>query len=271
MDRIPQTEHHLYATKFETSHSSVERFLEYRWAAGFCEGLKVLDFGSNTGYGAELIALSAKEVVGIDVVDTAINVANETYHSNPKLSFVLVKEGELPFEDESFDCVVLLNIIEHFPDARHFLEMAHRILRPGGKLMVSTVNRNLRLYPWQQPWNRLHTTEFSPKSLNKLLLEVFGKLDTYGLHNVGSFFPDRVGNASKLKFDTGIKWPLQRVASQLKRRLLGQAPPESGVTTKSKPKTQAASSFTFEEACQDAVINQTNLAQCVKILCVATK
>ncbi|MBW2278431.1 MAG: class I SAM-dependent methyltransferase, partial [Deltaproteobacteria bacterium] len=47
---------------------------------------------------------------------------------------------DLPFADRSFDCVLMLAVIEHVPDQRAALGEAHRVLNPGGTLLLTTPN-----------------------------------------------------------------------------------------------------------------------------------
>jgi ubiquinone/menaquinone biosynthesis C-methylase UbiE len=62
--------------------------------------------------------------------------------------------AEIPFDDDSFDCVMCVDVIEHLPDPAHFLREFYRVLRPSGRLLLSFGP------PWFHPhgkhmWSRL--------------------------------------------------------------------------------------------------------------------
>ena len=51
----------------------------------------------------------------------------------------------LPFENETFDCVVSFQVIEHIADDKEFVREVHRVLRKGGRFIVTTPNRPMSL------------------------------------------------------------------------------------------------------------------------------
>lgn len=70
------------------------------------------------------------------------------------MRFVTSGGARLPFEDDSFDCVLCVDVIEHLPDPAHFIGEFHRVLRPSGQLFLSFGP------PWFHPhgkhmWTRL--------------------------------------------------------------------------------------------------------------------
>jgi SAM-dependent methyltransferase len=56
-----------------------------------------------------------------------------------------ISEGLFPFSDDQFDCLVAIDVLEHLADDRHFLRELHRVLRPGGRAIVTVPNGDPRL------------------------------------------------------------------------------------------------------------------------------
>jgi ubiquinone/menaquinone biosynthesis C-methylase UbiE len=82
------------------------------------------------------------------------------------VSFQLENALDLSFEDESFDCVIALEVIEHVPDDDAFLHEGLRVLRPGGKFIFTTPNRHrttaLARYAIGRPIRFPHTYAVDP-------------------------------------------------------------------------------------------------------------
>ena len=96
----------------------------------------VLDVGCGTG---PVIArlhekYPEKHYVGLDLTPAMIEVALAKNLSNAE--FVVGDAENLPFEDASFDAVLCSNSFHHYPNPEAFLREAHRVLRPGGKLVL---------------------------------------------------------------------------------------------------------------------------------------
>lgn len=131
---------------------------------------RVLEIGTGSGYGISIIAPSASEFVTID------KYRSEATKSLPaNASFCEAKVPPLPFEDESFDFVVSFQVIEHIANDRRFVEEVRRVLRPGGKFIVSTPNRSMSLT--RNPW---HVREYRPEQLASLL-SMFASVEELGV------------------------------------------------------------------------------------------
>lgn len=114
---------------------------------------RVLEIGTGTGYGAEIVAPSAERFTTID------KTRSEELGMLPaNVEFVEAKVPPLPFADNTFDYVVSFQVIEHIPNDRAFVAEVLRVLRHGGKFIVSTPNRPMSLT--RNPWHvREYTTE----------------------------------------------------------------------------------------------------------------
>ena len=98
---------------------------------------RVLDFGCGTGHGAETIFHGFDlDVFGLDIV----NSVEAEFVSRTGGVFVLGQGGRAPFPDDSFDVVLLNEVIEHVVDTDALIGEVHRILSPTGFLFLSTPN-----------------------------------------------------------------------------------------------------------------------------------
>jgi ubiquinone/menaquinone biosynthesis C-methylase UbiE len=108
------------------------RFLLEHIAAGE----RALDVGCGEGRFASELARAGVRVVGIDVAETPLRRARER---DPGLDLRLIEaDGPWPIEDASMDAVWAGETIEHVADTAGWLSQARRVLRPGGRLLLST-------------------------------------------------------------------------------------------------------------------------------------
>jgi SAM-dependent methyltransferase len=141
----------------------------YEFALPYTAGRRVLDLGCGTGYGAARVAETAVDIVGVDVCEETLAHA-KARHTGANLTFAPLSEGApLPFEAGAFDVVLSFQVIEHVDDPHAQLREIHRVLAPGGTLLLATPNRTARLWPFQRPWNRWHPTEYDKAGLTTLL------------------------------------------------------------------------------------------------------
>lgn len=118
-------------------------------ALEFVEGKKVLDVGCGTGIFSYFLASKGKDVIGIDMLPEHITIANRMYKL-PNLQFKVMDAANLNFPDNSFDCVLFLETIEHVDNPVEILKDIYRVLKPGGCLVVSTPNSNSYISILQQ-------------------------------------------------------------------------------------------------------------------------
>ncbi|MGQ3891032.1 bifunctional 2-polyprenyl-6-hydroxyphenol methylase/3-demethylubiquinol 3-O-methyltransferase UbiG [Legionella sp. CNM-4043-24] len=106
---------------------------------------RVLDVGCGGGILSESMAACGAEVSGIDaeqsVIDCAIAHARETY---PAINYQCVSLED--YQAEPFDAITCMEMLEHVPDPALVIEHCVRLLKPGGFLLLSTINRTWMAY-----------------------------------------------------------------------------------------------------------------------------
>jgi ubiquinone/menaquinone biosynthesis C-methylase UbiE len=95
----------------------------------------LLDIGSGDGYWTNHFAQYAGPTVGLEPDPAALNLARKLHGRS--IRFQQGFAEKLPFDDNSFNCVVSVSCFEHFRDAQQALDECHRVLRPGGRLAIS--------------------------------------------------------------------------------------------------------------------------------------
>ena len=105
---------------------------------------EVLDVGCGGGILAESMARRGARVTGIDLSEKALNVA-ELHLRESKLN---VEYKALAVDDcpGSFDVVTCMELLEHVPDPAGMVAACARLVRPGGQVFFSTINRNPKSY-----------------------------------------------------------------------------------------------------------------------------
>ena len=104
-------------------------------AAGVGAGTRVLDLATGPGYVAARAAERGASVVGVDVAAAMVRLAAGLH---PELEFRQADAHDLPFEDASFDAVVGNFLIVHLGRPEHAMAGFVRVLRPGGRVALTT-------------------------------------------------------------------------------------------------------------------------------------
>ena len=120
--------------------------LRLEWIAGLAalEGAAVLDVGCGGGILAEAMARRGAKVTGIDMSDKALRVA-ELHLKESKLD-VRYEKTEVEQLGGQFDVVTCMELLEHVPDPAGMVAACARLVRPGGRVFFSTINRNPKSY-----------------------------------------------------------------------------------------------------------------------------
>ena len=118
-----------------------EHWHRYIFAAQFVKDARVLDAACGEGYGASLLAKSAREVVGVDVSEATIRHATGRYGDAENLTFAMNDVTQLDFPENSFDLIVSFETLEHLEHQELMLTEFRRVLKPDGFLIISTPDK----------------------------------------------------------------------------------------------------------------------------------
>jgi len=111
------------------------------------EGLRLLDIGCGGGLLSEPMARLGAEVVGADAAERNIPVAQvHAQQSGLEIDYRHTTAEDLAAAGERFDVVLNMEVIEHVVDPQQFLVACHDLLKPGGLMICSTLNRNPKSY-----------------------------------------------------------------------------------------------------------------------------
>ena len=111
-------------------------------------GKRVLDVGCGGGILAESMAARGAQVTGIDVAEKPLAVAQLHLHeSGLPVDYRLIAPEALALEAAgSFDVVTCMEMVEHVPDPSGVVRACADLVKPGGHVFFSTINRNLKSY-----------------------------------------------------------------------------------------------------------------------------
>ena len=144
--------------------------LAYHAAAERIAG-DVLEIGTGSGYGIEVVAPRARRFVTVDK-----HVPAPELLQLPNVEFRQAEVPPLDFPDGSFDRVISFQVIEHIRRDGDFVREIARVLRPGGRFIVTTPNAPMSLT--RNPW---HVREYTAEELRRLLAGSFSTVETLGV------------------------------------------------------------------------------------------
>ncbi len=111
------------------------------------EGLRLLDIGCGGGLLSEPMARLGAAVVGADASETSIEVARlHAEQSGLSIDYRAETAEALDAAGERFDVVLAMEIVEHVSDVAPFIATCAKMVRPGGLLLVATLNRTMKSF-----------------------------------------------------------------------------------------------------------------------------
>ncbi|QIK38014.1 bifunctional 2-polyprenyl-6-hydroxyphenol methylase/3-demethylubiquinol 3-O-methyltransferase UbiG [Caldichromatium japonicum] len=136
-------------SEFKTLHDINPLRLDYiQRGAGGLTGKRVLDVGCGGGILAEGLAQRGAQVVGIDLGEMPLRIAElHRLESGVEVEYRRIAVEALAAEQPaSFDVVTCMELLEHVPDPASVIAACARLVRPGGKVFLSTLNRTFKAY-----------------------------------------------------------------------------------------------------------------------------
>lgn len=135
----------------------------------------LLEVGCGEGRGVQQLAPLANSYTAIDKIGEIIEKLKSKY---PDYNFY---QANIPpisaVKDDSFDVVVSFQVIEHIKNDKLYLEEIHRILKKGGKALITTPNIKMSLS--RNPW---HIREYTAKELEILCKSIFSEVEMKGIN-----------------------------------------------------------------------------------------
>ncbi|MGE5373205.1 MAG: class I SAM-dependent methyltransferase [Solirubrobacterales bacterium] len=126
----------------EVSAEQVERMWHrYVWAGEYCRDRDVIEAACGTGQGLGYLAGLARGLTGGDYSQAMVDRAKA--HYGDRVNVIRFDAQQMPFPDRTADVIMLFEAIYYLPSAEAFVKEARRVLRPGGRVLIATANKDL--------------------------------------------------------------------------------------------------------------------------------
>lgn len=166
----------------------------YKFCAPLVKGKTVLDTGCGARQGPFIISESALKVFGLDISYAAIEYCSKNWHKD-NVKYIVSDAKAIPFKNGSFDAVLSFEVIEHIDNYESYLSEVSRVLRQGGRFIISTPQKSIAS-PGASLSNPDHVREFELEEFNNILRNNFSKVTMYG-----HFFSTRVRQIEEYRKD----------------------------------------------------------------------
>lgn len=194
--------------------------LAYVEAAKLISG-KVLEIGTGSGYGIEMLSEKAESFLTIDKFASA--AGTKASEDLPNVTFKQMNVPPLTgIESNSFDFVVSFQVIEHIQKDSEYVQEIHRVLKKGGKFIVTTPNKVMSLT--RNPW---HIREYTVDELTALLSNSFASVESKGVFGneiVMKYYEENKKSVAKImRFDIfNLQYNLPRQVLQIPYDILNR-------------------------------------------------
>jgi SAM-dependent methyltransferase len=125
----------------EVTKEQIDRaYRRYIWGSQFCLGKDVLEVACGSGFGLGLLARKSNSFRAGDYDPALVAHANKVYGG--RIEILELDAENLPFPDHSLDVIMIFEAV-YYLDFDRFLDECARLLRPGGRVLISSANKDL--------------------------------------------------------------------------------------------------------------------------------
>ncbi|WP_157453293.1 bifunctional 2-polyprenyl-6-hydroxyphenol methylase/3-demethylubiquinol 3-O-methyltransferase UbiG [Coleofasciculus chthonoplastes] len=130
---------------YTLSYLNSPRFTFFDYYVKDWQGLNVLDVGCGGGYSCEFMAAKGASVSGIDrSYPCIISARNHAATQNWEIDYKVGQAEALPWQNDTFDAVICVDVLEHVVDWQKAVAEIYRVLRPQGYFFFDTINRTFK-------------------------------------------------------------------------------------------------------------------------------
>ncbi len=173
----------------------------------------VLEIGTGSGYGIDIIAPHTKKFVTLDKYK-AKHIADDKELEKNNITFIRKNIPPLDtIADKSFDFVISFQVIEHIKNDNEFCNEVYRVLKDNGKFIVTTPNKHMSLT--RNPW---HVREYTINELEQLLRKHFQSVEKKGIFGNDKIMEYYKNNKSSVEKIT--RFDIFNLQYQLPRQIL---------------------------------------------------
>jgi 2-polyprenyl-3-methyl-5-hydroxy-6-metoxy-1,4-benzoquinol methylase len=230
----------------------------YHVAIPFIHG-DMLELGCGEGRGVNLLAHKATSYLALDKISEVINRLTVKY---PDHQFKQAVFPPVNLPDAQFDTIVSFQVIEHIQDDHLFLKEIARMLKPGGRALISTPNIKMTLS--RNPW---HIREYTADQLAEICSNYFSQVEMKGI--AGSDRVMEYHERNRASVQKIMKWDILNLQNRLPGWVLRR--PYEFLNRRNRNKLQAGNDALVSGIGLDDYMLRDQHEENLDLFCILTK